>query len=289
MEASFNGGGWTRLCDAPTGGAFSGTIANQTAGQGTLSVRWIGNPDSVVTVATVGVGDVFVVAGQSNAVGFTESNQSYSHATLKACLFGNDYNWKNLTDPTDINTNQVDAVSSDSSLGGSLWPSLATSYMAGQGCPCAFVPCAFSGSKIENWQPGANHQDRTTLYGSMVYRALQTGCKCVLWWQGEQDAVVATSRAQYNSWLDTLANAIASDLGVKLMPCKIEILNDDPYNFSTANVNGAIGDAWADNSNVLTGPDFSADDWGSPHYGSANAVAVVAPAWWSALRTAFGW
>ena len=289
MEASFAGGGWTRLCDAPTAGVFGGTIANQDAGQGTLQVRWIGNADSAVGVDTVGIGDVFVCAGQSNMVGMASSAETYSHATLIACLFGNDYVWQELADPYDTITGQVDTVSREAAMpGGSFVVAMASSYLASQGCPIAFVPCALGGSAMESWQPGANHQDRATLYGSMIYRALQTGARCVLWWQGEEDAVRATSEALYCAWLDSLADAIYADLGVPLMPCKIELLQHDPWVFSTVNVNNGIGTAWADNSNVLAGPDFSTIDWGTAHYDNAQ-VPMIAGAWWTAIRTAFGW
>ncbi len=288
VEASWNGGAWSTIQVEPSGGNISGTLTGQSAGQGTLSVRWVGNPDSVVTRTLVGVGDIFIIAGQSNAVGYTPGNQSYSHATLKAGLFGNDYNWKELADPVDDETNQVDSVSLDASHGGSCWPDLATEYLDHMGIPCAFVPCALAGTSITVWQPGANHQDRTTLYGSMVYRALQTGAKVVLWWQGENDAQDGMAEATYNSWLDALANAIYSDLGIKLMPCKLEILNDAPWNFNTAPVNNAINTAWGDNSNVATGPSFTDQDWGGPHYGSTEAP-LVGGRWWTAISTAFGW
>lgn len=296
MEASFNGGSWARLSDPPTGGTFSGTIANQTAGQGTLSVRWIGNPSSAVDRTIVGIGDIFIVGGQSNACGMSDSFNTYSHATLKAALFGNDYTWKELTEdsahPFDDEVSQVDAVSSDAGTGGSIYPLLATSYMASQGIPCAFVPCPKVGSQITtDWAIGANHQDRTTLYGSMVYRTLQIGgARCVIWWQGESDAVAGTSQAAYNAALDTLADTFYSDTGVKIMACTLEAMNDAPWNFPTQRtaINSAITTAWGDNANVLTGADLSAFDFNGIHYGSADA-AGVASAWWTAIRTAFGW
>lgn len=238
------------------------------------------------SAAYVGVGDVFVIAGQSNASGRGTNSQSYSHATIKASLFGNDYTWRELADPTDSITNQGDTISKETvQSGGSVWPLLATSFLADQGVPVSFIPSAKGGTRITDWLPGANHQNRATLYGSMVYRALQVGgVKAILWWQGEADAQDGMSQATYNSNLDSLANAIQADLGVKLMPCKLQ-------NITAADetaINAAIAEAWGDNANVLTGPDLSdiaTDD--TLHLQTDAKLLDAAGRWWTALQTAF--
>lgn len=180
-----------------------------------------------------------------------------SHATLKACLYGNDNTWKELLDPYDSNSGQVDTVSSDSQAAGSFVVPLATELMATLGCPVAFIPCALGGTSITQWQAGADHLDRSTLYGSANYRTQQAGgCRCVLWWQGETDALASMADATYNSNLDSLAADIATDLGVKIMPCKLQnsIAITDADELL---INDAIGTAWADNANVATGPDLT--------------------------------
>lgn len=291
IEASFNGGAYATIDAAPSGGNYSGTLSGQAQGQGTLTVRWTNNTSDNASVTYIGVGDVFLVGGQSNAVGEMVTNKPYYHPTLKAGLFGNDYAWKELADPTDSNSGQVDSVSSDASVGGSAWLTLATYLMQDQGVPVAFVPCALVGSVISSWQPAANHQDRTTLYGSMNYRGQQTGCKAVLWWQGESDAVNGTSEATYNSNLDTLANAVASDLGVKLIPCKIFNLDQSPWTSDNTNVNNAIAAAWSDNSNVAEGPDFSdlaMSKIGGIHFGNDIAF-LIASRWYQSIKLAFSY
>lgn len=229
IEARFNGGAWATIDASPAAGSYSGTLSNQAPGQGTLEVRFTNETDTTSSRTLVGVGDIFVCAGQSNMSGRGTSNQSYSHATLKACLFGNDYTWKELSDPYDSATSQTDAVSSDAGVvAGSFIPLLATELMALTGVPVAFIPCAKGATGIDpDHLPGVDHQDRATLYGSMVYRALQVGgVKCVLWFQGETDAINGVSQADYNADLDTIANAIQADLGVKLMACKLHECTD---------------------------------------------------------------
>lgn len=286
VEASFNGGAYATIGTA-VNGAFTGTLTSQAQGQGTLTVRLKNNTSISATVALVGIGDVFIIAGQSNASGRGTNNQVYSHATLKGALFGNDYLWKELFDPTDDPTNRIDQVSTDSGTTGSVWPLLATSVMADQSVPVAFVPCASGGTSITAHLPTADHQDRNTLYGSMAYRAALTGCKAVLWWQGETDATAAMSQATYNGHLDTLANAINTDLGVKLMPCLLQN-SSGVTDVDEQKIRDATSEAWGDNANVLVGPSFSdiaSDD--TFHLMTDAKLLTAAGRWWTALETVF--
>lgn len=288
IEARFNGGPWATIDASPSGGTYSGTLSAQAAGQGTLEVRFVDAPDVTASVDNVGIGDVFVIGGQSNASGRGNNNQSYSHATLKATLFGNDYAWQELTDPTDSNSGQVDTVSDDSAAG-SCWPLLATQIMAATGYPVAFVPAPKGGTSIAQWQPGVDHQDRSTLYGSMVYRANQVGTvKAVLWWQGERDAVLGTAEATYNSGLDTVANAVNADLSCSLVVCKIADLSTYNTGYDETAVNNAIATAWSDNANVVAGPDFSdiTPSVDGVHFKTDQELQAAADRWFAALQAA---
>ena len=289
VEASYNGGSYNTIQTEPTGGNFSGILYGQAAAQGTLSVRWVGNPGSVVTRTLVGGGDTFVIGGQSNAVGMTAGNQSYSHASLKALMFANDYNWKELTDPVDIGTNQVDTVSDDTSpgMGGSCWPPLATLFLASQNVPIAFVPCAKQDTSSAQWQPGANHFDRTTLFGSMLYRAQLTKAKAILWWQGESDCVNAVNLDTFQTNLTTIVSTVWSELGIPMMLCRLEDLAEVYEGFDEAPYNARINAVISGTTGALAGP--SGFDFNDLHYSSTQAVNDVAPAWWAAMQTAWGY
>jgi hypothetical protein len=254
-------------------------------------------PASVIPfeATTAQWGNVFLIAGQSNASGRGTNSQSWSHATLTPWLFDNAYTFRILADPTDSAIGQVDAVSNDSSeAAGSVWPLVATSLLASTNARCGFVPCAKGATSITAWLPGADRQDRTTLYGSMIYRATQvmlltgTSIKAVLWWQGESDAIAGMSQATYNAHLDTLTNAIASDLGCKLMAAKLQTCSGA----DVTTVNAAIAEAWADNPNVLIGPDLSGlstapDDL--YHLITDAKLASAASLWWDAIKAVFGY
>lgn len=242
--------------------------------------------------------DVFVIAGQSNASGRGTNNQTYTGSgSVGALNYNNAYHLTNLIDPVDANTGQVDSVSSDTTpvAAGSIWPLLATHHISNTGRTPIFVPCAKGATSITAWLPGADHQDRTTLYGSMVYRALQAAnygtLRAVLWWQGETDAVAAMSQATYNGHLDTIANAVMADLGVPLMPCKFQRCSG----ITDANedaINAAIAEAWGDNANVATGPDLTGittDSGDGLHLNADAKLSSAAALWWTALETEFGW
>lgn len=234
--------------------------------------------------------DVFIIAGQSNASGRGDNSQTFTKTGNNDSLqLGNDYLIKGMFDPVDSLANQTDAVSEDPLANGSVWPLIATSLSANNR-KTIFVPCAKGGVGISSWQPGADHEDRTTLYGSMIYRAkyirnLGGTLRGVLWWQGETDVGVLT-QSQYNGYLDIIANSVYSDLNIKLMPCKLQNMSlHDP-----TTLNAAIAEAWGDNSNVLTGPDLSGitsdDEW---HLTTDESLESAADLWVTAINTAFGW
>lgn len=116
-----------------------------------------------------------LLAGQSWISGRGTNNQIYTPAGAGAQLYGNDYVLKTLVDPTDDSTGQVDAVSIDTA-GGSSWPLVASRLLAANGAkPLIFIPAAKGGTSTAQWQPGANKEDRTTLFGSANYRGKQVG------------------------------------------------------------------------------------------------------------------
>lgn len=253
-----DGGAWITLRTNTITKTFLDTLKDQSTGQHTLWVRNKNNISAYDSAGYVSVGDLFVVAGQSNASGRGTNNQTYSHPTLKASLFGNNYRWKGLKDPTDTITGQIDVVSNDGfETGGSLWPIIADSIMANYNIPVGFIPCAMGGTYLSSWLPEIDHLDRTTLYGSMHFRVDSCkGVKSILWWQGEANASGGSSKATYYTQLNTLANSAFSDFGVNLMPVKLQNCTDIE-DAKEDTIRAAIVQAWTDNNNILEGPDFS--------------------------------
>lgn len=291
VEARYAGGAWTTVASGASG-AFTATLANQPVGNGVLEVRRVGSTLKN-TINDLAIGILFVTAGQSNASCSVTNAQVYT-GTPAGRLYGNDDQWHALTDCTDSAVNQVDTVSKDTSTSapgnGSPWPLVATGIANDTGVPVGIIPCALGGSRILQWLPGADHFDRSTLYGNCSYRTRAVGpVQGWLWWQGESDAIDGSSSATYNSRLDTLANAINTDHGVKLVAVRLQnstgILDTFEDNIRLA-VNTAIGD----NPNVLAGPDLSdmnSDD--SFHIQTDPHIATAAARWVTAIEAAYGW
>lgn len=266
LEARHSGGNWADV--TLDDGNINTTIASNGT-QGTLEIRFKTQTGIADSVAYVGVGDIILIAGQSNGVGQGGNYQTYSHATLKAAMYDQESDsWSELLDPTGVNYNAIS--------GGSVWPLLATYIMADQGVPVAFIPLAVNGSKISAWQKGGTFYTRITAAVAAV-----GSIKAVLLYDGENDALVGTSEADFNSGLDSFVNDIMSDFGVKTLVATIHDTNYD----ETA-VNNAIITAWSDNANALPG----ADNRGittSPdtlHFTTDAELEGLAARWWAALQ-----
>lgn len=188
VEASFNGGAYATIATAAAG-VYSGTLSAQAAGRGTLSVRFVNETAIIATVANLGIGDVFVVAGQSNAVGQLSALQTYTGAP-KASAFG--YvggvgTWIDGIDPF-ISTN----------VAGSIWPIVATHVMGYTGFPVAFIQTAVGGKSLDNGNPSPfylSKREPSTGVAGTGYNSATTqitnsgvnGARAILWVQCEND------------------------------------------------------------------------------------------------------
>jgi len=289
LEARWGDEPWAPFAGRPDG-AFALRLGARLPGQATLQVRGATRPDIVVSCEYVGVGDIYVVAGQSNASGRGAFPSSYSHPVFRAALFGNDDRWKDLTDPVDSAAGQVDRVSVEGGAGGSVWPLLATELMAAEAVPVAFVPCAKSGTRIARWvENAAAPHSRSTLYGSMLRRVRAVGgrVRAVLFWQGEADARVSTTRGVYAAALRSLAAALAHDCAAPLVAAQIG--DYDPRAWSPGGVNAirlAQQQAWRAGW-ALQGPAlYDIDLHGRVHFTDTDDELIAARRWAAAILSA---
>ncbi len=284
IEASWKGGPFRVIDTAPSGGTFSGSLVNQPAGQGMLVVRFVGDVASASTVPLVGVGDIFVMAGQSNMVGHGTSLQRYtSSGGIIATLFGNDDVWKELRDPYDSAEGQIDKVSADTKAGGSIAPLLASYIVAAERVPVAMIPVAKGGTSVERWQPGE------PLYESMKRRIAAAGgsVRAVLWYQGENDSGRGMSRATYATQLGAIATQLTTDFpGTRMVVGQIGQSKRPPE--ALAAIRLAQSDLWQRHPSILQGPithdiDLSDEGGDTLHFKSDADVELFAKRWWHAV------
>lgn len=292
VEARFNQGPWVAIANSVSG-SFSAVLSNQFQGQGYLQARLSDSPNDLATVQDVGIGEVFIIAGQSNAVGHGANNQyTWARPFPMISLFGNDYAWKTIKDPTDSSLNQIDTVSSDAAAAGSIWPYLGGIIQASLSVPVAFVPCAKGSSQIAAWQLDTSPTNRASLLGSMTWRAnVVGGARAVLFWDGETDAEFNVNQATWFNGLTNFSAQVKANIGCKIMPCKLQHMTfvTDPQQ---AEINNAVAQAWSSDTNTLTGPDLSVintmpeDD---THIKPDSKLQAAASLWFSAIKAANGW
>jgi hypothetical protein len=286
VRVSWGGHRTTARCDRR--GRFTARLEDLAAGQDTLWVRSAQDPGVACSVADVGIGDIYVIAGQSNASGRSPYLFSCSSPVLHAAMFGNDYRWQELRDPVDSPVGQVDGVSRDNRAGGSVWPEVAAALLSQTGAPVAFVPCARTSTPISRWQPDltADHPGRT-LYASMARRVAAVGgrVRAVLWWQGERDARFLTPAPVYEAALTRLADAVWRDFGARLVVAQI---GDYDQRFTEAGVDTvrrAQADAWA-HPHIVQGPVlYDIDLHDEVHFLTREDVAVAAQRWAASILT----
>lgn len=292
IEASYNGGAYQTIDSSPSGGNFSGTLSNQSSGQGTLSVRFTNDTSINTTGSYIGIGDVFVVAGQSNAEGNLTNLQSYSHATLRASKYPESGGWQNMTDPTD----------SDKVGVGSYWPLLATLYLADQDVPVAFITVGEDGSGLGD--PDPDWQKGNTVYQNAITAIQNSGVndvKAILWHQGEHDIALGTSEADYEQELSQMVDDLQTDLGfpnMKLVSAQVgpawayTLSNSDRALIDTIRI--AQVNRWNNDSDILAGPslyDIDLYDGGSPadgvHFRTNLEGQTAANRWWLSIQKNF--
>ncbi len=193
---------WVTIDDAPSDGAFSSAL---TLGGGwyDIEVRAM-DGETVVgddTIQRVGVGEVFVTAGQSNSA---NSGETQLQAQDERVLAFDGTNWRRANDPQPIAT----------ASGGSPWPSLGDKLAAEFDVPIGFVSVGWGGTRVGQWVPGAAGRDSQPLY-ERLKAGLQAmgpkGSRAVLWHQGESDASNNTSSAEYKALLEEILAASRSE------------------------------------------------------------------------------
>lgn len=285
IEASFNGGAYQTIVASPSGGTYSGTLTGQAQGQGTLTVRFTNATTVNATRSDVGIGDVFLVGGDSISEGRGTNAQSYTHATLKAAKFTQADSWGNGTDGIDTGTNV-----------GSHWPLLATQIMASQGVPVAFVSAGTGGTDVagsaNTWaKPGTEY----TVAVQQTVDAAAGGIKAALFHLGPNAAVNATtlSKATYRSAIDTLATNLAADVaGAPKLHLGVfgEVSTGSPPDRRAAidNLRGAIIGAVDAGTLIKPGPNLIELDYSDGvHPQTDVALQTVAARWWLALSQTY--
>ena len=170
-----------------------------------------GEPLARVEVRNILVGDLWILAGQSNMQG-AENLEGTEPPSDRVHSFNMRDEWVMAEEPLHSLPDAVDRVHWPKNKEGNpekLTGEKAAEYHkkrtkgAGLGLPFAprdgpanpavpigLVPCAHGGTTMSQWGPALKEQEGDSLYGAMLrrFRAVGGKVKGVLWYQGESDA-----------------------------------------------------------------------------------------------------
>lgn len=166
---------------------------------------------------------IFILAGQSNMSGrgdLAALPAGFPIQGNRLYVYSNAGRWQRAVEPVDSPLNQVDVVSLDRQVG--VGPGLAMAdRLAGAwpGVSIGLVPCARSGSRMDQWAPNPS---RATLYGSCVARAREAAragsIRAVIWYQGESDTHTEAQAAAWPEKFAALVRAWRRDLNQPALP-----------------------------------------------------------------------
>ena len=170
-------GEWQALPASGEPRAFDAVLPAPAGGWYKLEVRALKDNKEVAKGAVdhVGVGEVFVGAGQSNSTNCGQE-KTQQHTGMVASFSGT--YWQPADDPQ--------PGAHDDSTGGSFWPAFGDAMAKKYHVPIGIASTGHSGTSINQWQPGAGDglfdwtMERINELGKGGFRA-------VLWHQGESD------------------------------------------------------------------------------------------------------
>jgi sialate O-acetylesterase len=211
-----------KLRNVPTGGPY--TI--------TANIR-VGNASYQVTVPNVLVGDLWVLAGQSNMEGVGDL-VNVTPPDPQVALLGMNGQWSRAEEPLHWLVDSPDPVHSGNpadrakraaeqhrtrTKGASLGLPFAVALVQAARVPVGLVAAAHGGTSMGQWDPKKKGEGGNSLYGSFLRQVTLAGGKVkgVLWYQGESDANGEAAKIYPKVFADFIA-AVRNDLGQPDLP-----------------------------------------------------------------------
>ena len=222
---------WTVLQNNPTGGVYFGKLAGR-GGWYTLEVRSFlkGIILGRDAIGRVGIGEVFIIAGQSNAEGIPNFGSSAPTDDRVNTIVYNNRDASSLTDPTNFTFTPITAEGIIGPRGRSAWcwGSLGDLLAKRLNVPILFMNVGWESTPIKSWLDSANGLQVANAFGpgflpaGMPYANLKTmlryygsvlGVRAVLWLQGETDNFLKLGKEEYQRNLQALINIARADQG----------------------------------------------------------------------------
>ena len=222
VQASADGGTtWTPMT-INADGTFSGSMVLD-SGTHKIQYQALDASGSVITSTSgkIGVGEIFITAGQSNSTNCGDSPQASTSGNAWAYNFTTGQ-WQVANDPQPVTINGK----GDGSTKGSTWPSFADALSEQLGgIPVGVVSVGWGGSSIAQWNPNnvdtsadgwetiEFQKNNQTLFGRMALAidTLDGKFAGILWHQGESDD--KNTKEGYQAALEALIEASREEAG----------------------------------------------------------------------------
>ncbi len=195
---------------------------------------WFRTPAGVRMMGPFFVGDLWLLAGQSNMQGA---------GLLRGAVTGDERirnftladEWVKAEEPVHTLWEARDGAywpggkptpaeverrrKAAKTVGAGLSLPFALSVLEKTGVPIGLIPCALSGTSIAEWSPARRDESGASLYGALLRRARKAGGRLagVLWYQGEADGKPELA-PRYKQALRELIAALRQDLRDETLP-----------------------------------------------------------------------
>ncbi len=308
---------WAAIQNNPTGGVFAGDLKGK-GGWYNLEVRGMNNDQqvgNVTTIERVGIGEVFVVAGQSNAQGVHQSAPNPQNDRVN-CV---NYQYPGDGFPNDPPTpvfsmlDNTDGFSiAPRGVGSWCWGLLGDLLVKRLNVPIMFFNGAFTGTAVRNWResapeggvaysvysgaPYSPRQPYINLKLALQYYANMLGVRAVLWHQGEADNLINTSANSYANDLQFVINQARQDYGQNMSWMVARASYGDFIGGTDQQIIAGQNQVISTVSNVFAGPNTDGiqvprtrpplNDPDGVHF-DYNGLVEVAGAWNGSLTDAF--
>jgi len=196
---AFENGRWAHTLRLPTG--MHRIETGVELAQAGYNPFYLGHGDMLRSVF---VGEVFAIAGQSNAAGYGKGKVC-DPPQYGVSVF--DTGWRTAAHP--IGQTKASAAYADAlNCGHSAWLSFGKKILEQTGSPVGLVPAALNGSGIRSWQAGE------PLFENLVSLCQQTGAGNIIWYQGCTDTDEPDG---YQELLERMLRELQSRLGSVLV------------------------------------------------------------------------
>jgi hypothetical protein len=266
-------GHWQELAVQFEKRIFTGKLETAAGGWYRLEVRAKreGEVFGEAVVEHVGVGEVFVVAGQSNSANHGEEKQTPQSQRVAAF---DGTRWQIANDP------QPGA----SGKGGSFMPALGDKIVTWFDVPVGFVACGIGATSVREWLPAgttfpnpptiesrveklstgewASKGEAFAMFVSRMKQLGPHGFRAVLWHQGESDAnqkdpTRTLSGELYREYLEKLIRASQVEIGWEAPWFVAQVSYHVPGDEASPDIRGAQSSLWNEGI-ALEGPDSDA-------------------------------